>query len=258
MPQAATGVILDLRGIASTAERLIELVSGVPSAAGPTLITRWGDLFPWSFDTRLRSPRAYPEEVIDAMCKGVARAGGAMIPAADVVTGLNELCHPASYRTIATFLQDAVSFSAAAKGAMALAGDVVQDLLELYSSPSHVFLGGECAGCISSGISGFVPGFLLPVIESAVPVSTTPVVHEACLSRGTVDELTTLARSRETVVIVVLDDPPAATERARRLVDAGFKVWLSVPAYREVSGELIVRSRTASTGAASAGTGAPW
>ncbi len=256
--QASTGVILDLRGIAPTAERLVDFISTIPTAVGPTLVTRWGDLFPWSFDERLRSSSSYPEEVIDAMCKVGARAGAELIPAADVVTGLNELCHTAPYRRVATFLHDAVSFSSNARGAIALATEVVQDLIALYLSPAHFYLGGECAGRISSGIADFVGTFLRPVIESAVAAATTPVVHEACLARGAGDELAALAGSREIVVVVGLDELSDATARARRFVDAGFRTWLSVPAYREFGGEIMVFPRTAPTGGSGAAAGAPW
>lgn len=202
---------------------------------------RFGDHFPWSFDERLRSPYCYPEEVVNAASAAVARAGGELVPAADLITGLHELCHPHSYRRVTSFLQNRNSFRSAAPGAAALAGELLQDLLTLFPDSRHVYLGGECSGCIGADIEDFAAGYLMPTLRAAAEAQRIPVLHENCLGRCTDIEVEMLRGQREAVVVVVLDGEETAQRRSLRYRNAGYEIWLAVPAFTQNRGTLQTR-----------------
>ena len=58
------GIYLDLSGFPLMPERLLDIVTGLKALRFNLLVVHWGDLFPWSFEERIQSDYAYPEQVI--------------------------------------------------------------------------------------------------------------------------------------------------------------------------------------------------
>jgi hypothetical protein len=238
---AARGVILDLRGVPATPERLVELTGTLYGPAGSTLVLLLGEHFPWTFDERLRSPFCYPEEVMKALSAEALRADRELVPGADLITGLHELCHLPSYRRVTSFLQSRSRFHSASTGAAALARELLQDLIALFPDSRQVYLGGDCSGCVSSDIEDFANRFLVPILRTAAEEQRVPILHENCLGSCPENELENLRGEQEAVVIVALDDMDAACRRSLRYRKAGYENWLSVPAYSKDRGTLETR-----------------
>ena len=235
------GAIVELGGVPLPPEHLVELAGSIPAAVGSVLVLRFADYFPWSFDERLRSPGCYPDEVVTGLVRAARRAGAVVVPGVDLLTGLQEICHIASYDRLTGFSRDRRAFTAAAPGARALAGEILQDVLSLLTDVELVYVGGDHPGRIGAGVTRFVAEFLLPVTLLAAQAGARPVLRSECLAGANEEELRRLAETGKAVVIFPGDENAESDPGAGRVLEAGCEAWLSIAAFREESGSVVPR-----------------
>jgi hypothetical protein len=120
-------VTLDLRGIAPTPQRLIELIHGLLSQKPEAVLIDWSIWYPWSLDNRT-SPVRYTEDLVSACDRAISEAGVEqwMLLRSRLPHGFNAL---STYRELSR--AEASSDNARGPGLRKLVSDLYDDIIAL-------------------------------------------------------------------------------------------------------------------------------
>jgi hypothetical protein len=135
---ADTTVSLDLTEFQPKPHYLLTLLDRLYTAGISTILLRWGEMFPWTVDSRFCSATAYPEEIFAGFLREAEKKNIKIVPWAPLLGDSQFFVSYPCYAYMKGEYDSVTLFSVLEKRCIPLFEDMVQDIVSLLPSLSHV------------------------------------------------------------------------------------------------------------------------
>ena len=140
---AETTAGLDLTEFQPKPGYLLTLLERTKDAGISTLLLRWGEVFPWTVDTRFCSAAAYPEEIFTGFLREAEKKNIEVVPWAPLLVDSNFFASFPCYAYICeAYMKKECNvvtlFSLLEKRCIPLFEDMVEDIVSLLPSLSYI------------------------------------------------------------------------------------------------------------------------
>lgn len=140
---AKRGIHLDLKGLAPTFSRLLELVGLFEKLRFQCILVEWEDMFPWRCDKRLRNPNAYTEAQVVAFSKKCEACGLEIIPLVQSLGHAENVLRLPGNEALREVPGRTDVFHPLNPEASNMVKRMVEDVLNLIPSVDYFHLGGD-------------------------------------------------------------------------------------------------------------------
>tara|TARA_Y100001933_G_scaffold263114_1_gene323382 strand:+ start:40920 stop:42326 length:1407 start_codon:yes stop_codon:yes gene_type:complete len=140
---AKRGVHLDLKGLAPTFERLMQLLDVFKQMRFNVLLVEWEDMFPWTFDDRLAHAQAYSAQQIQLFSQRCADLEIQLIPLIPTLGHMEFVLKHPGYESLREIPDRVDCINPLADGTQELLGHMIDDQLSLLGDWDCMHLGGD-------------------------------------------------------------------------------------------------------------------
>ncbi len=137
------GVHLDLKGLAPTFDRLMQLADVFDQMRFNVLLVEWEDMFPWSFDERLSHSDAYTPQQVRQFRDRCFELGMQFIPLIPTLGHMEFVLKLPGYESLREIPNSVDCLNPLADGAQQLVQKMIDDQLSLLGDVSYLHLGGD-------------------------------------------------------------------------------------------------------------------
>jgi hexosaminidase len=137
------GIHLDLKGLAPTFSRLLELVKLFKKLKFQTILVEWEDMFPWTCDQRMRNTHAYTEAEILEFAKICQACDLSIIPLVQSLGHAENVLRQPGNESLREMPNRTDVFHPLNPRAPELVRRMVEDVLNLIPNVDYVHLGGD-------------------------------------------------------------------------------------------------------------------
>lgn len=142
LPQPCA-VHLDLKGLAPTEDRLLELLRIYKAAGYNAILIEWEDMFPWTVDERFRSETCYSPEFIARFVKQANELDISLIPLVQCLGHMETVLRLPAYAHLREQPDRCDCLNPLAEGARDLIQRMIDDVLALMPGITYFHLGGD-------------------------------------------------------------------------------------------------------------------
>ncbi len=248
---AIRGVHLDLKGLAPNFDRLLCLLDHFAALRFNAVLIEWEDMFPWSFDTRLRSPRCYRQDQIELLAKRADLLGVELIPLVQSLGHLENVLKHEPYARMREVEHRADCLNPLAPGAGDLIGDMIDEVLNAMPATRRMHLGGDEAWVFAShpdtaafaaehGEAALFLHHLSPLLERVNRREVRPILWHDMMVDWADEDLQTIGHQADLMVWGYRGSPDDRLHHHRRetldrIAAAGVPMWGS-SAYKGADG----------------------
>ncbi len=136
-------VHLDLKGLAPTFTRLLELLDLFAALRFNAVLIEWEDMFPWSFNPKAACQGHYTVEQVQGLADRCAELGLEVIPLVQCLGHLENVLRLPEYAPLCEYPERPDSLNPLAAGTPQLIQAMVEDLLAVLPGVNHMHLGGD-------------------------------------------------------------------------------------------------------------------
>lgn len=144
------GVHLDLKGVAPTAERLIELLDGFAFAGYNMVLVEWEDMFPWQTDKDFQSSEAYSQETLDKFYQRAQELNIEIVPLVQILGHMETFLDPEKYHHLREVPGQSDVINPLADGASDLVTALIEETIARSPGIKYLHLGGDEAWSFGS------------------------------------------------------------------------------------------------------------
>ncbi len=137
------GVHLDLKGLAPTFKRLMQLLDVFKQMRFNVLLVEWEDMFPWTFDKRIAHDQAYTPQQVRAFKERCIELQMQFIPLIPTLGHMEFVLKHSGYEALREIPDRVDCLNPLADGAQALIHNMIDDQLNLLGDLSYMHLGGD-------------------------------------------------------------------------------------------------------------------
>lgn len=244
-------VHLDLKGLPPTFERLMALVEVFDKMRFNSVVVEWEDMFPWSFDPKLRNASHYTAEQVKQFAKRCAELDIEIIPLIQCLGHLEFILQHEPYQHLAECPEYADTLNPLHEGSVKLVLQMVDDVLELLPEVTHFHLGGDEAWSFGTSPASqrFIaehdkPTLFLkhvqPILDSLRLRKVRPLIWHDMMMDWPVSALQQIGKDADLVVWGYRGTPAMRTHHHKlevldRLHEAGIPIW-GASAYKGADG----------------------
>ncbi len=143
-------IVLDCRYFRPIEEHLLDLLSIYRDMGMNGVIVEWGRYFPWTFDERLSSHYAYPEEVICGVCRRCRDLGMELINALPLIDYERIIAGHSGFSFLLSIKKDEAGFRKFIQSYLNFTEELISDFYNLLGGGTRICIGG--AGRFSASI----------------------------------------------------------------------------------------------------------
>lgn len=238
---AARMVHLDLKGLAPTFERMLQLIDLFAQLRYTHVIFEWEDMFPWRCEPAMVNAEAYTAAQVQAMCQRVRQHGMQVVPLVQCLGHLEYMLTVPRFADLREVPTQTRCLNPLAPGALQAVAAMQDDAIDLMGVPALMIIGGDeawalgehpdCAAFVQE--HGRIELYLRHIEAAAAPLRARgirPIVTHDMLAEATVEQI---ARLRDVADLLVwgYKEHPYRTklhfrrEAIDRFAAAGMTMW---------------------------------
>jgi hexosaminidase len=244
-------VHIDLKGLPPTFERLMDLIEVFGQMRFNMLVVEWEDMFPWSFDPKLRNASHYTPEQVKLFAARCQELEIEIVPLVQCMGHLEFVLQHEAYKHLAECPEYADTLNPLHAGSVKLVLQMVDDVLSLLPDVQHFHLGGDEAW--SFGTSPASQEYIAahskndlylkhvqPILDSLRLREVRPLLWHDMMMDWPVSALQEIGKDADLVVWGYRGTPAMGTHHHRikvlnHLQEAGIPIW-GASAYKGADG----------------------
>jgi hexosaminidase len=235
------GVHLDLKGLAPTFDRLMQLVEVFDQMRFNVVLMEWEDMFPWTFDDRLSHRHAYTVQQVRTFRDRCAQLGMQFIPLIPTLGHMEFVLKHPGYESLREIPDRVDCLNPLADGAQQLVQKMIDDQLSILGDISYMHLGGDEAWGWAKhpqtrayidefGSASLYLKHYQPLFEQLTKQKIRPMLWHDMMSDWPTDALQNISRQADIVIWGYRGKPQQQLHHhkphvLRAFADAGVNIW---------------------------------
>ncbi|MFG0247672.1 MAG: family 20 glycosylhydrolase [Phycisphaeraceae bacterium JB051] len=235
------GVHLDLKGLAPTFDRLMQLVDVFGQMRFNVLLVEWEDMFPWTFDDRLSHPDAYTPQQVRAFRDRCAALKMQFIPLIPTLGHMEFVLKHPGYESLREIPDRVDCLNPLADGAQQLVQKMIDDQLAILGDLSYLHLGGDeawgwakhpdtSAYVHEKGSASLYLRHYQPLFDKLAGHNIRPMLWHDMMSDWPTESLQHIGKQAEIVIWGYRGKPQQELHHhkphvLRAFADAGVSIW---------------------------------
>jgi len=248
---AYRGIHLDLKGLAPTHNRMLELLDLLAALRINVVLVEWEDTWPWRIDPGLRSPRGYTPEQVNVIAERCRTLGIALVPQVQSLGHMENVLRLPQYAHLREVPERTDCLNPLAEGAGELIAAMVDELLDALPDTCWLHLGGDEAWTFGQhpqtaayvqqhGEAALFLHHIEPLLQRVTRRGVRPILWHDMLAHWSDDDLARVAEHADLMVWGyggTPDDPEHHDRRTtlERLDRLGVPMW-GAGAYKGADG----------------------
>lgn len=245
------GVHLDLKGLAPTFDRLMELLDHFAAMRFNAVLIEWEDMFPWHFDESLRCDSCYSDGQVEEIVQQCESLGLTLIPLIQSLGHLENVLKRDAYAHMREVESRTDCLNPLAEGAGALIRAMIDDVLEAMPGTRWFHLGGDEAWVFGShpdtaayikkyGTAALYCSHLDPLLNHLADLDIRPILWHDMMMDWNEADLQAIGEKSDLMVWGYRGTPDDRQHHHRRetldrIAESGVPMWGS-SAYKGADG----------------------